>query len=97
MHATFHGGIFGGHTKGIPAHRVQNIKALRAFPAGDDIAHHIVTRMAHVDVARRIGEHLEDIIFRATRILVGYGKHVGLGPAGLLARFGYFGLVAGHG
>ncbi len=93
--AAFHGRVLGRHAEGVPAHRVQNIIALGALGPRHHIAHHIVAGVAHVDVARRIGEHLEHIVFRPAGVLRHEGG--GLGPAGLLAGFGGLGFVTGHG
>ncbi len=56
-------GVFGRQAEGVPAHGMQHIEALRAAEAGDDVAHRVVARMAHVDAPRRIGEHLQHIAF----------------------------------
>ena len=42
-----------------------------ALVAGDDVAHRVVAHMAHVDAARRIGEHLEDVVLLARVVVPG--------------------------
>ena len=71
MHAAFHRCVFRRHAEGVPAHRMQHIVATGALVAGDDIAHRIVADMAHVDAARRIGKHLEHVVFFARIVVVG--------------------------
>ena len=93
--AALHRRILGRHAEGVPAHRVQHVEALRPLGPRHHVAHHIVAGVAHVDVARRIGEHLQHIVFRTAGILRDEGGR--LGPTGLLAGFGGLGFVTGHG
>ena len=95
--AALHGRVLGRHAEGVPTHRMQHVIAAGPLPARHHVAHHIVAGVAHVDVARRIGEHLQDVVFRAAGVGVGHRKGVGLGPSGLLAGFGGLRLVTGHG
>ena len=62
--------ILGGQAESVPAHGVQDIEALHPLVAGHHIADGVVADMAHVNAARRVGEHLQEIIF---------------GPAGVFA------------
>jgi len=64
-----HRRVLGRHAEGVPAHRMQDVEALRALVAGHHVAHRIVARVADVDAAGRIGEHLQHVIFRA-RVVV---------------------------
>ena len=57
--ALFHRGVFGGHSKGIPAHRVQHLKALHPLGAGQHVAHRVIAHMANMDAARWVGKHLQ--------------------------------------
>jgi hypothetical protein len=93
--AALHGRVLGRHAESVPAHRVQDVEALGALGPRDHVAHHIVAGVTHVDGARRIGEHLQHIVFRTAGILRHEGG--GFGPAGLLAGFGGLGVVSGHG
>ena len=51
---------------------MKHIQTLRPAKAGDQIAKRIVPHMAHMDAPRRIGEHLEHVIFRLVGIVVSY-------------------------
>ena len=64
-----HGGVLRRQSERVPAHRVEDIEAPRAPIARHHVAHGVVAHMAHMDAPRRIGEHLEHIVFRA-RIVV---------------------------
>jgi hypothetical protein len=64
------GGVLGRQAEGVPAHRVQHVEALGALVARDHVAHRIVADMAHMDAPRRIGEHLEHVVFRARIVVV---------------------------
>ncbi|MNQ83732.1 hypothetical protein D3C85_988250 [compost metagenome] len=96
--AALHGRVLGRHAEGVPAHGMQNVEALGPLVTRHHVAHHIVASVAHVDVARRIGEHLQHIVFGPPGVLVRHGEGVSSRPAGLLAGFGGLGLVtSGHG
>ncbi len=69
--ALLHGGIFGRHPEGIPAHGVQHFKAAHPLVAGQHIAHRIVAHMADVDAPRWIGKHLQHVAARAGAGVVG--------------------------
>ncbi len=54
-------GILRGQTEGVPADRMQHVVTALAQVAGDDIAHHERLRVAHVQVTRGVGEHVEHV------------------------------------
>ena len=62
MLAAVHGGALGRQAEGVPSHRMQDVEALGALVACDDVAHGVVADMAHMDAPRRIGEHLEHVV-----------------------------------
>ncbi len=62
-------GVLGRHAEGVPAHGVEHIVALGAPAAGHHVAERVVAHVAHVDAPRRVGEHLEHVIFAARRRL----------------------------
>jgi hypothetical protein len=52
--------LLGGEAKGIPAHRVKDVKALHPLHPGDDIGRGIAFRVADVKpLSRRIREHVQ--------------------------------------
>ena len=65
MNLVLHRRIFSRHTEGVPAHRMQNVVAAGTLVASHNVAHRVVADMAHMDASRRIGEHLEDVVFLA--------------------------------
>ena len=67
MDALLDGRVLGRQAEGVPAHGVQHIEAAGALVAGDHVAHGVVAHMAHVDAPRRIGEHLQHVVFRPRR------------------------------
>ena len=73
------GGVLGGQTKGIEADGVQHVVAAHAGLTGHGIADGVVARVAHVQVARRIREHLEHILLGLGGVGVD-GKEVGVLP-----------------
>ncbi|MNZ83004.1 hypothetical protein D3C78_1017200 [compost metagenome] len=58
MNLVLHGGIFGRHAEGVPAHRMQDVETTGTLVAGDDVAHGVVADMAHMDASRWIRKHL---------------------------------------
>ena len=86
------GGVFGRHAEGIPAHRVQHGVAHGALEARDHVAHRVVAHVPHVDAPRRIGEHLEHVVFRPRVVVLG-GEDAALGPDFLPAGLGLAGVV----
>ena len=93
--ALFHRGVLGGHPEGVPAHRMQHAVSKRAPVPRHHVAHRIVANMPHVDASRRIGKHLQHIVFRLGRVAAG-GKHPGLVPGALPFLFGGGGVVPRH-
>ena len=93
MHLAVDGGVFGRHAEGVPAHRVQHVEVHRAFEARHHVAHGVVAHVAHVDAPRRVGEHLQHVVFRPRVVVLG-GEDALLGPHALPALFGLAGVVA---
>ena len=52
----------------VPTHRMQNIEALCAAVAGDQIANRVVPHMPDMQLAGRVWKHFKNIIFRAPGI-----------------------------
>ena len=61
--------VLGWQAERVPTHRMQHVEALGAAIAGDEIAHRIIAHMPDMQLARRVREHFEDVIFRPRRIL----------------------------
>ncbi len=87
--------VLGGEAERIPAHRVQHVEALRALIARDDVAHRVVAHVADMQLARRVGEHLEDIVFRA-RAVDGDVERAAFLPDRLPLRFAFLEIIARH-
>ncbi len=96
MRAGLDGILLGGQAEGIPAHGMQDIEAAHALVAREDIGGGVALGMADVQAgAGRIGEHVEDVVFR----LVGdIGRAEGLVffPVALPARFDDLGVIGRH-
>jgi hypothetical protein len=73
------GGVFRRQPESVPTHGVEHVLALGAVITRHDIAHGIVADVAHVNAARRIGEHLEHVIMFA-RIVILDDKRLTVGP-----------------
>ena len=77
MSAGLHGVLLGGQTKGIPADGVEDIEASGAFITGDDIGRGVALGVADVEArAGRIRKHVEHVVFRLRRVLLGLGGEV---------------------
>ena len=61
----FNGSIFCRQAEGIPTHGVQNVEALHTIVASNNVADRIVAGVAHVNVARGIREHFQDVLLGA--------------------------------
>ena len=73
------GGVLGGQAKGVEANGMQHVIAAHAGLTGHGIADGVVARVAHVQVARRIREHLEHVLLGLACVGVD-GKEVGVLP-----------------
>ena len=71
MDLALHGGVLGRHAEGVPAHRMQHVEAHGALVARHHVAHRVVAHVPHVDAPRRIGEHLQHVVFRARVVVAG--------------------------
>ncbi len=85
--------VFGGQTKGIPAHRLQYVSAQHALVAGDHITDGVVTHVAHVQAATRVREHRQAVEFFFAGVGNGF-EHLVLVPLALNGRFDVFWLIA---
>ncbi len=92
-----HGRVLGRQAEGVPAHGMEDVVALGAHGAGNDVAHGVVADVAHVDAPRRVGEHLQDVVFRAGIVVRGF-EDAGIRPRLAPARFRLAGIVSvgGH-
>ena len=88
--------LLGRQPERVPPHRVQHVMPGRNLVAGDHVAHRVVPHMPDMDAARRIGEHLEDVILRLVAC-PGRAERARLFPGLLPFRFDALGVVAGHG
>ena len=92
--------VLGRHAEGVPAHRMQHRKAHRPLHPRHHVAHRVVADVAHMDAPRRIGEHLQHVVFRLVRrgVLarrrIGRGEDAALVPDFLPAGLGLGGVVA---
>ena len=74
---------------------MQHVEALRALVARDHVAHRVVAHMAHMDAARRIGKHLEHVVFRPRADRSRARETAALVPEALPLGFGFPEIVAG--
>ncbi|KAF5028666.1 hypothetical protein DSECCO2_656680 [anaerobic digester metagenome] len=70
MGAVLDGGVFRRQPEGVPAHGVQHVEALHALEARHHVADGVVAHVPHVDVARRVGEHLEHVVLGLVGVVV---------------------------
>ena len=88
-----HRGVFRRHAEGVPAHRMKHVEALGALVARHHVAHGVVAHVAHMDAPRRIGKHLEHVVFR-TRVVVVRLEQVAVVPDLPPFQLGFLGVVA---
>jgi hypothetical protein len=88
------GPLLRGQAEGVPAHGVEHPEALGPLEAGDDVAGRVALRVPDVQARPgRVGEHVEDVVLRLGRVLVGPEGVLPL-PVGLPLRLDLGGLVA---
>ena len=68
MDPVFDGRVFRRHAERVPADRMQDVKALHTFIARHDIADGVVAYMPHMDFSRRVGKHLQQVVFLFRRV-----------------------------
>ena len=69
MNALAHGGVFGRKPKSIPAHGLKHVFSQHPLVTRHDIPDGVVSDMAHVQSATRIGEHRQAIVFLPRGVL----------------------------
>ena len=65
MHAVADRGVLGGQAERVVAHRPQHAVAAPAAQAGDDVSDRVVEDVPHVQLARGVRQHLDDVGLRA--------------------------------
>ena len=65
--AALDGGVLRGQAEGVPADRVQHVEAALHPVARDDVAQRVRLGVTHVQVARRVREHVEHVLAAAAR------------------------------
>ena len=82
FHTVFDGSVFSRKSEGVPAHRMEHVKALHFLETSQYVADGIVSHMTHMELAGRIREHLQNVILFFIRIFC-YLEHVAFCPFGL--------------
>ena len=93
MDLLLHRGVLGRQAEGVPAHGMQHVEAAGALVAGDHVALGVVAHVAHVDAPRRIGEHLEHVVF-GPRLIHAGAEGLALLPGLLPLGLGFAEVVA---
>ena len=86
VHSPLDRRVLRGQAEGIPADGMQDVHPPKGLVAGDHVGDAVVADVAHVDVARGVGQHLEAVelgLLRVFRDLEGPGFGPVLLPAGL--------------
>src|SRR3546814_3969360 len=68
---------------------------LGPFVTRHHVADGVVAHVAHVDLSRRVGEHLEHVVLLPRRVFL-HGKAAGSVPALLPLFLGFLGVVTVH-
>ncbi len=63
-HAVGHRRILGGQAESVPAHRLEHVESAHLVETGEHVADGIVAHVAHVQLARGIGQHRQAVVFR---------------------------------
>ena len=93
VNMVFNGEVFGGKTKGVPTHGVQNVIAAKPLFAGDNIKRGVRTGVPDVKpLPRRIGKLHQRVIFFFVAVVL-RGKALGFIPDVLPLFFNRFKIV----
>jgi hypothetical protein len=63
MRVVGNGRVLRGHAEGIPAHGMQHVKSPHSLISGQNITDGVITDMADVNIAGRIGKHFQKVKF----------------------------------
>jgi hypothetical protein len=74
--------VLGGQAECVPAHRLQDVLAVHALEAADDVADRVVAHVAHVQRAGRIRQHRQAVELRLGRVFLDL-ERVRRAPVGL--------------
>ncbi len=67
--------VFRGQSERVPSHRVQHVESRHPLVTADDIARNVIVQMTDAEAcAGGVGEHLEDVEFRAAGFLARAGE-----------------------
>ena len=89
------GRVLSRQAERVPTHGMQHVEATHLGIAGDDVADRVVAHMAHMDVARRVREHLEHVLL-GLGVIFGDLVQVGIFPSLLPTRFDLVRVVLFH-
>ena len=85
MLAGLDGVLFGRQTERVPAHRMEDVESVQSLVARDDVGGGVTFGMADVESrAARVGEHVEHVELRLTRIEVRFAGIGRVKCAGLI-------------
>ncbi len=90
--AFFERRVFGRKSERIPAHGMQHVVAAHPHIAGECVADGIVAHVSHVQLAARVGQHLEHIVFGLVRSIGGIESGV-IHPPLVPFRLNFLGVV----
>ena len=93
MAVVCNGRVFSRHAEGVPPHGVQDIKSPHALVPGHHVSDGIIADVAHVNLARRIRKHLQQIIFGPGWFMVHF-KQLFFLPDGLPLLLDCLGVVS---
>jgi len=61
VRSPFDSGVLGGEAEGIPPHRMEDLVPAHPLESGEGVRDGVVTDVAHVEFAGRIGKHPENV------------------------------------
>ncbi len=91
-HLVFHRRVFGGQTEGVPAHGHEHVVTVHPKMAGEHVVDGVVAHMAHVQLARGVGQHGAGVELFA-RFVFAHAVGVGALPVGLRGGFHRAGVI----
>ena len=95
MDVVVHRGVLCGHAERVPPHRMENVESLGLAVARYHVAHRVIAHVPHVDFARGVRKHLEDIVFGLRFVSAG-AENTRVVPSLPPARFKFLSVVIRH-
>ena len=88
-HAVFHRRVLCRQAKGIPAHRHQDVVAVHAQVAIQNVVDRVIAHMTHVQLAGGVGQHRTGVVLALRKARIVFDGAIGVGGRPVLLHRGF--------